>query len=168
MESIKRVQGPNNEDYDISPWTFIWAMDKDRRMYQLLLQKEKNEESAQAILAALAPPELAKLIQEYKKDALLRILSLLNTPEKINFLMVLAPKGKSIAQEQQPIPINKQQLKNVHFQNVLKNMPNIQGQWFPTFSSTCPICNAKLVGLDNYEIGYGKMVCPRCGYYKKL
>jgi len=166
IQSIKRIQGPGNEDYDISHWNFIWAMDKDRRMFQFLIQKEKETESSQSVMAALAPPELAKLIQDHKKEAIHRILSLINSPKQINFLIVLAPKGKSIAQEQQPIPIKKELLKNLQLQNYLSNIPNIQGQWFPSFAPKCPICNVELVGMENYQIGFGKMICPRCGYKK--
>ncbi|NVM38244.1 MAG: hypothetical protein HWN81_21800, partial [Candidatus Lokiarchaeota archaeon] len=74
VESIKRIVGPNAEDYDIKPWNFVWGMDNERRIYQLLLQKTEEK----AILVALAPPELGKLFKQYKKEAILRTLSLLN------------------------------------------------------------------------------------------
>ena len=65
MKTIKRIVGPQNEDYDISNWSFIWAFDKDMRMYQFLFQYVIEEEKSHAVLVALAPPELAKLFSKY-------------------------------------------------------------------------------------------------------
>jgi hypothetical protein len=162
VESIKRIVGPNAEDYDIKPWNFLWGMDTDRRIYQLLIQKIEEK----AILVALAPPELAKLFTEYRKEAILRILSLLNNPTKMKFIMVLAPKGKSIAEEQQLLHFNKKDLERLKFTKMLKQMPNIDGQWFPTFEAKCPICNGMLTEIKDYGIGFGKLVCPKCKYEK--
>ena len=62
--SIKRIVGPNNEDYDITNFNFVWAMDDQRRMYQFLFQKvAETREASQGVLVALAPPELAKLLR---------------------------------------------------------------------------------------------------------
>jgi len=164
VECIKRIVGPDNEDYDIKPWIFIWGMDHERRMFQFLIQKV-NEESrdSQAVLVALAPPELAKLFEEYKEGAILRTLSLLNNPKKMKFLIVLAPKGKSIAEEQQLLRINKQDLERLKFVNTLKHMPNIKGQWFPTYDVKCPICNGPLTQVYAPEVG---LKCKTCGFKK--
>ena len=162
IQSIKRIVGPKNEDYDISNWNFIWALDDQRRMYQFLFQKEEG----QGILVALAPPELAKLFSKHGKEAILRITSLLNDVSKMIFLMILAPQGKSIAQEQQLFHVNTQQLDKLKHIEMLKNMPNIQGQWFPTFEPRCPICNSFMTGIKDYRVGFGKLVCPNCGYEK--
>ncbi len=161
IESIKRIVGPNNEDYDISNWNFLYAFDDQRRLFQFLLQK-KNE---QGILVAIAPPELAKLFSDHGKGAILKTLSLLNKPSKIKFLMILGPKGKSIAQEQQLIRMNRQQYDKF---KLLQKTPNMEGLWFPSYEPRCPICNEllrEISGLD-YKIGLGKIVCPRCGYRK--
>jgi hypothetical protein len=162
VETIKRIIGPNSEDYDIKPWNFMWGMDTDRRIYQLLMQKIEEK----AILVALAPPELAKLFKQYEKEAILKILSLLNNPNKMKFLMVLAPKGKSIAEENQLLQVSKKDLEKVKFNNMLKQMPNIKGQWFPTFEAKCPICDGMLTEIKDYSVGFGKLVCPKCGYKK--
>ena len=163
FKSIKRIVGPEKEDYGISNWYFLWASDRDRRMYQLLFQREKKEGSVKSILVAMAPPELCKLIQDHGREAITRTLSLLNSPKQMGFLMVLGPKGKSIAEEQQLMRVNQKDADKVNF---LKQMPNLNGQWFPSFKPRCPICNATLVGMENYEIGFGQLVCPRCGYKK--
>jgi len=164
VECIKRIVGPNNEDYDIKPWNFIWGMDQERRMFQFLIQKVKEEsKDSQAILVALAPPELAKLFERYKEGAILRTLSLLNNPKKMKFLMVLAPKGKSIAEEQQLLQINKQDLERLKFVNTLKQMPNIKGHWFPTSDVKCPICNGPLTQVYIPKAG---LVCQQCGFKK--
>ncbi|MBY8987595.1 MAG: hypothetical protein KGD61_03995 [Candidatus Lokiarchaeota archaeon] len=162
VECIKRIVGPDKEDYDITPWNFIWGMDRDGRIFQFLVQKVKNEfKDSQATLAALAPPELAKLFEQHKEGAILRTLSLLNNPKKMNFLMVLAPKGKSIAEEQQMLQINEKDLERVQFSNTLKQLPNIKGQWFPTFDIKCPNCNGPLTEVYTHEVG---LVCQRCGF----
>ncbi len=74
-ECIKRIVGPNDEDYDLSSFDFIWAYDDQNRMYQFLFQKIEKEETSQAILAALAPPELGKLFKHHKDEAILRTLT---------------------------------------------------------------------------------------------
>ena len=164
VECIKRIVGPNKEDYDIKPWNFIWGMDYERRIFQFLIQKVKEEsKDSQAILVALAPPELAKLFEQYKEGAILRTLSLLNNPKKMKFLMVLAPKGKSIAEEQQLLQINKQDLERLKFVNTLKQMPNIKGHWFPTSDVKCPICNGPLTQVYIPKAG---LVCQQCGFKK--
>ncbi|MGV9141502.1 MAG: hypothetical protein ACOC1X_01040, partial [Promethearchaeota archaeon] len=101
VESIKRIVGPNDEDYDISKWNFIWAVDKEDRMYQFLFQKHKIENNYQGIMVAMAPPELAKFFSDYKREAILKTCSHLNTPDKLKFLMLLTNKGRSLAQELQ-------------------------------------------------------------------
>jgi len=163
VESIKRIVGPKNEDYDIKPWVFIWGMDYESRMFQFLIQKVEESKDSQAVLVALAPPELAKLFEEYKEGAILRILSLLNNPKKMKFLMVLGPKGQSIAEEQQLLQINKVDLEKLKFVNTLKQMPNIRGQWFPTFDVKCPICNGPLTQVYSPEVG---LKCKTCGFKK--
>ena len=164
VESIKRIVGPDNEDYDIKPWIFIWGMDLEMRMFQFLIQKmEEDSKDSQAVLVALAPPELAKLFGQHKEGAILRTLSLLNSPKKMKFLIVLAPKGKSIAEEQQLLQINKKDLEKMKFVDNLKHMPNIKGNWFPTFDVKCPICNGPLTQVYSPKVG---LMCKTCGYKK--
>ncbi len=160
VESIKRIIGPNAEDYDIEPWNLLWGMDSDRRIYQFLMQKTEEK----AILVALAPPELAKLFIQYKKEAILRILSLLNNPKEMRFLTILAPKGKSIAEEQQLLQVNKSELDKLKFQNMLKKMPNIKGQWFPEYSPCCTNCNRVISQIKGTNLSFLKFTCPYCGY----
>jgi len=164
VECIKRIVGPDKEDYETAPWNLMWGMDRDGRIFQILVQKVKNElKDSQATLVALAPPELAKLFEKHKEGAILRTLTLLNNPKKMKFLMVLAPKGKSIAEEQQMLQINEKDLERVQFINTLKQMPNIKGHWFPTSELKCPICNGPLTQLYSNEVG---LVCQQCGFKK--
>ena len=160
VESIKRIVGPNAEDYDIKLWNFVWGMDNERRIYQLLIQKTEEK----AILVALAPPELGKLFKQYKKEAILRILSLLNNPNKMKFLMVLAPKGKSIAEEQQLFQVNKKDLEKLKFNNMLKKMPNIKGEWILTHSPRCSNCKREITEIKGLNVGFLKFKCPYCGH----
>jgi hypothetical protein len=167
FECIKRIVGPNKEDYEINDWIFIWAMDLNNRMYQLLFQKLEEFKDSRAILAGLAPPELGKLFSNYKEDAMLRILSLLNSPNQVNFLLILRPKGKSLVEEQQLIKLNKNDVDKIEFVNSLKTIPNIQGQWFFSNNPMCPICKGLLIESMDYVKGYKKLVCPQCGYERK-
>ncbi|MHA2393582.1 MAG: hypothetical protein ACXAEX_16720 [Promethearchaeota archaeon] len=167
IESIKRIIGPNDEDYEIGPWNLVWGMDTDRRIFQFLFQKVRNElKDSQAIFAALAPPELGKLFKQYKEEAILRTLSLLNNPKKMKFLMVLAPKGKSIAEEQQLVYVNKENSDKVKFNEMLKQIPNIKGQWFPEYSPRCPNCNKLVTEIKGFNVGLLNFKCPYCGYQK--
>ena len=164
MECIKRIVGPNNEDYDIKPWIFIWGMDHEGRMFQFLIQKTYEEsKDSQTVLVALAPPELVRLFEEHREGAILRTLSLLNNPKRMKFLIVLGPKGKSIAEEQQLLQINKQDLERLKFVSNLKHMHNIKGQWFPTYDVKCPICNGPLTQVYAPEVG---LKCKTCGFKK--
>jgi len=162
QECIRRITGPNNEDYDISSWIFVWAQDIDSRTFQFLIQKTEK----QGILVALAPPELAKLFTEYGKGAIVRTFSLLNNPSKIKFLMLLTPKGKSIAEDYNRYQTDKNRLEKMKVFDILANKPNIQGQWFPSFEPRCPVCNELLTELQDYRLGFGKLTCKRCGYEK--
>jgi len=135
-------------------------------MYQFLLQHVIEEEKSQAVLVGLAPPELAKLFSKHGKGAILRTLSLLNDPPTINFLMVLYAKGKSIAEEQKDLTFNKRYLDNLRRADLLKKMPNIRGDWFPAHQPRCPVCNTFMNELDGYKVGFGKIICPKCGYEK--
>ncbi len=167
FECIKRIVGPDKEDYEIQSWNIIWAMDTENRMYQFLFQKLGVSESSQAIMVGLAPPELGKLFLEYGDDAILRILSLLNNPKEIKFLMGLAPKGISWAEEQQLIQASKNDLDKIKFVNSLKDTPNIQGQWFFPHNPMCPVCKGLLIEKKDHARGYQKLVCTQCSYERK-
>ena len=168
FDCIKRIIGPDKEDYDIQSWNIIWAMDTDNRMYQFLFQKIKDSEESQGVMVGLAPPELGELFSEYNSDAILRILSVLNNPEKIKFLLGLTPGGISLAEEQQQlIQANKNDLDKIKFVNNLKNIPNIQGQWFFPRNPMCPVCKGMLIEKKDHVKGYQKLMCPQCSYERK-
>jgi hypothetical protein len=162
-QSIKRITGPKNEDYDIANWNLLWAFDDQRRMFQFLFQKVEE----QGILVGIAPPELSKLFSEHGKEAILRTLSILTNPSKINFLMVLSPRGKSIAEEQQLFNADKNYLEKLNYLRGLKDVPNIQGAWYPSFDPRCPVCNSFMSEIKDYRVGFAKLVCPKCGYEKR-
>ncbi|MFW9821649.1 MAG: hypothetical protein ACFFE4_01860 [Candidatus Thorarchaeota archaeon] len=163
-ECVKRIVGPNEEDYDISSFDFIWGYDDQNRMYQFLFQKTEEKKTSQAILVALAPPELGKLFKQYKDKAILRTLNLLNTANKMKFLMVLAPMGKSIAEERQLLQVGEKDLEKLKFEAMLKQMPNIKGQWFPEYSPRCPNCKKINTEIKGFNIGSIKFKCPHCGF----
>ncbi|MFX0057024.1 MAG: hypothetical protein ACFE8J_01845 [Candidatus Heimdallarchaeota archaeon] len=165
FETIRRVTGPENEDYDIKDWRFIWAYDNKDRIYQFLLQSlGSNINTSQSVLVALAPPELAKLFLDYKKTAIHKIFSLLNKPSEIKFLIYLIPKGKSIAEQFDTLKWDKTKIQQLKYIQNLANKPNIKGQWFPSYEIRCPKCDEFIAEILNYKIGYGKIKCPKCGY----
>jgi len=167
FEAIRRIIGPEKEDYIISPWRFIWALDNENRMYQFLVQKVNTDNSvSQAALVGLAPPELAKLFSEFKGKAIHKTFSLLNSPSKIKFLIYLTPKGKSIAEEVDSLLIDQNKLEKMNYIRSLANQPNIQGQWFPYFEIRCPACNKLITKVSGSKVGFGNLVCPYCGYKK--
>ncbi len=161
-QSIKRIIGPKNEDYEIANWNFVWAFDNQRRMFQFLFQKVEE----QGILVGLAPPELSKLFSEHGKGAILRTLSIITNPSKIKFLMVLGPRGKSIVEGQQLFQADKNYLEKLNYLRTLKDVPNIQGAWYPSFDPRCPVCNSFMSEIKDYKVGVSKLVCPQCGYEK--
>jgi len=167
FECIRRIVGPDKVDYNIQNWNIIWAMDLDNRIYQFLFQKVEKSDESQAVMVGLAPPELGKLFSEYKNDAILRILSVLNNPKKIKFLMGLAPKGISLALEQQLIKANESERDKIEFVKSLKEMPNIQGQWFFPRNPMCPVCKELLVEKMDDVKELQMLVCPKCGYERK-
>ncbi|MFX1356033.1 MAG: hypothetical protein ACFFA8_02005 [Promethearchaeota archaeon] len=165
FETIRRVVGPKNEDYDIKDWKFIWAYDNKNRVYQFLFQTIiSNKKVNQSALVALAPPELAKLFSDYKKTAIHKTFSLLNNPSGIKFLIFLTPKGKSIAEEYKYFKMDEAKIKQLKYIQSLANKPNIKGEWFPSFEIRCPKCNEFIAEIVNYRIGNMKFKCPRCGY----
>ncbi|TXT67235.1 MAG: hypothetical protein BAJALOKI1v1_140003 [Promethearchaeota archaeon] len=164
--TIKRIVDPKNKDYTIQNWNFVWAMDKEKRLYQFLFQKMKRNNEMMAALVALAPLELVKLFSTHKKEAILKTLSLLNNHKTLSFATLLEAQGKSLAEESQEFTIDNKSLQRIQFSNYLKQQPNIQGQWFPHFSPKCPICGTFMKELEAYRIGFGKLICPQCGYEK--
>ncbi|MBD3213758.1 MAG: hypothetical protein GF311_14200 [Candidatus Lokiarchaeota archaeon] len=166
LKTLKRVVGPNQEDYKIQNWHLIWAMDTRNRFYQLLFQRARRNNKIQGIMVALAPPDLGKLYKKHQYDAVLKTLTLLNTPKSIKFLKLLGAKGKSIAEQEEIFQLNQNDLQKIKLANYLKNAPNIEGQWFPTFAPKCPICGATMKNLKSYRVGFGKLICPQCGYQK--
>ena len=162
VQSIKRIIGPKNEDYDITNFFFLWVFDEQKRMFQFLFQKGEE----QGILVGLAPPELSKLFSDHGKGAILRTLSLLTKPSKIKFLIFLASRRKSIAEGQQLFQVDKDYLEKLKYIRALKDIPNIQGIWFPSYDPKCPICNSFMSEIKDYKVGFGKLICPRCGYEK--
>ncbi|MFW9948821.1 MAG: hypothetical protein ACFFKA_01690 [Candidatus Thorarchaeota archaeon] len=167
FNAIKRIVGPSNEDYDISNWYFIWAMDNERRMFQFLIQDEKSSNESEFIMVALAPPEVAKLFLNYGNEAIKKTLYLLSSPQKIKFLIFLKAKGKSIAEDAQIHKFSQSQLDQLKYIQDLKSMPNIKGQWFPTLDPKCPKCNSPLINGYTYQIGLGRVKCQKCGYELK-
>jgi hypothetical protein len=76
----------------------------------------------------------------------------------------LAPKGKSIAEEQQLLQINRNDIDKIKFNNILKQMPNIKGQWFNVQSPRCPSCGKVITEIKGINVEHLKIKCPYCGF----
>ncbi len=162
LRSIKRIVGPQKEDYELADWTLLWGLDFKFRAYQVLIQKSKD---GKGTLAAIGPVGLASFFDRMKWNSILPILSLLNSPEKMKFLVTLVPKGESIVKE-----MEQQKLKSAQVEQIINqwnSMKNVEGQWFPSFKPRCPVCNGSMEELQGYQVGFAKLICPRCGYSRK-
>lgn len=78
--------------------------------------------------------------------------------------MVLAPKGKSIAEEKQLLQVNKKDLEKLKFNSMLKQMPNIKGEWILTHSPRCSNCKREITEIKGLNVGFLKFKCPYCGH----
>ena len=47
---------------------------------------------------------------------------------------------------------------------MLKQMPNIKGQWYLHHAPRCPVCNELMTELKDYKVGFVRLICPHCGY----
>lgn len=159
LNSIKRIVGTDKEDYELANWSFLWGLDFKYRSYQLLIQSSKE---GKGTIAAVGPVGLASFFDKMKWNGIIPTLSLLNSPDKMKFLVLLTPSGESIAKEKE-----QQKLRSFQVDQIIdrwNSMKNIEGQWFPSFKPTCPVCNELMEEFKGYEVGFGQIICPRCGY----
>lgn len=159
QDSIKRVVGPEKEEYDISNWFFLWGFDFKKRGYQLLIQIDKE---GKGILAAIGPMELASFFDRMKLNSILPTLSLINSTDKMKFVVFLKPRGDLIIKGLEMKGIEKGKIQQI--MDYWKTLKNVDGQWFPTFKPRCPRCGRLIEGLHGFEIGFIPLICPKCGY----
>ncbi|MHA1731216.1 MAG: hypothetical protein ACTSU5_04700 [Promethearchaeota archaeon] len=145
---------------DPENWIFVWAVDFRGRIFHLLFEREDER----FLLAGAGPDAFFQFLREVGREALSPTLTLLTIPEKVRNVVVFLSKYKPPAYE---LERRYEKYKQVQgFIDKLKATPNVNGQWFPSFVPRCPVCNAPLVGLQDYRVGFGQIVCPRCGYKK--
>jgi len=159
----------DGQHHQLNPdtWILIWALDFKDRLYQILLDRNPQHGGKGAI-AAVGPKDLGEFFGRMKKNAILPLLTLINTPEKMKSVGVIVSRPKSYRNQQK----EKQEFQAfARFQKwiaQLKATPNKEGQWFPSSAPKCPICGNPLVGiLDSYRIGFGYMICPECGHSER-
>jgi len=141
-------------------WVLLLGTDTENRPYKILIEKEK----VGYFISALGPQEFATFVKETGKPAIGPILALLASPSKMRVLLVYVSYQNKPSWKPEELLAKKSSF--LQWAQELKTMPNVNGQWFPTFAPLCPICNNPLVGLENYQVGFGKLICPRCGYKK--
>ena len=76
----------------------------------------------------------------------------------------LANKGKSIAEERQLLQVNRNDLDKLKFVNMLKQVPNIKGEWFNVQSPRCSSCGKEFKEIKGLNVGFLKFKCPYCGH----
>ncbi len=161
------VLGEEKQNLNPDTWILIWALDFKDRMFQLLVDRNAVHKGKGAI-AAIGPPDLSEFFSKMKYNAILPLLTLINTPEKMKSVGVIVSKPKSRQNKENE---RKEFQAYARFQNwiaKLKATPNVDGQWFPSSAPKCPMCGNPIVGIaDQYRVGFGFMVCPECGYNER-
>ncbi|MCF2138753.1 MAG: TFIIB-type zinc finger domain-containing protein [Candidatus Lokiarchaeota archaeon] len=159
----------NNKKQQLNPdtWILIWALDFKDRVYQILIDRNVKHKGRGAI-AAVGPQDLGEFFARMKQNAILPLLTLINTPEKMKSVGVIVSRPKSYRDKQK----ERQEFQAfARFQKwiaQLKATPNKEGQWFPSSAPKCPVCGNPLVGIsDNYRIGFGYLICPECGHSER-
>jgi len=156
--AIREVHTPFDMQVEPENWLLVWGIDSEGRPYYLLIEKEQ----AGYFLSGAGPDDFAEFLVQTGKDAVGPILALLASPKKMRALMVFVSFQQPPALKQAELAKTKSQF--LEWAQTQQNLPNVDGQWFPTFAPKCPICNSVLVGLEGYEVGFGQLICPRCGY----
>ena len=105
-----------------------------------------------------------------KKNAVLPLLTLINSPEKMKNVGVIVSRPKTYQQKAK----EKQQMHAMgrfkSWIDQLKMTPNKEGRWFPGNYPKCPVegCEAPLVGMqDPNDRTMGVLICPSCGYTER-
>ncbi|GAB4315291.1 MAG: hypothetical protein Kow0069_17080 [Promethearchaeota archaeon] len=148
------------QDVDPANWLLVWFVDFRRRPFFLLLEREGDD----VLFVAAGPEEFVGFLREYHHDAIGPTFTLLTTPDMVKIAVVYTSKVKPPAYE-----VKRRLEKYAEVQAIVERLratPNVEGQWFPNFAPTCPVCNEVLVGLEDARVGFGRLVCPRCGYHK--
>lgn len=156
-----QVEG-HEEDIDAENWIFVWAVDFRGRVFHLLFERENTT----ILLVGAGPAPLVQFLHEMQQEAIPPTLGLLTQPDKVRSVVVFLSRTKPSAYKVAEMYRKYAQVQSKI--NQLKMMPNVEGQWFPSFAPKCPVCGNPLVGLDNYQVGFKQMVCPRCGYKKQV
>ncbi|MHA1341569.1 MAG: hypothetical protein ACTSRZ_16730 [Promethearchaeota archaeon] len=152
----------NGKRYEPHEWIFLWAIDFRDRLFWILFSRS-YELSGKGAIAAVGPPEFAEFIKQTGKAAIVPTLTLINDPEKMKKVVVIVSNPK----EAKKPKLSPELLQFKAWVDQLKMQKNVKGQWFPSFAPVCPVCNEKMVGLADYEVGFAQMICPRCGYQQK-
>jgi len=152
----------NGQRYEPHDWIFIWAIDFKDRLFWILFSRAV-ELGGRGALAGIGPPEFTEFIKQFGKNSIIPTLTLINDPEKMKKVVVIV--SNPIEAKKPKINPELQQFKL--WIDQLKMQKNVKGQWFPSFAPVCPVCNQKLVGLADYEVGFAQMICPNCGYQQK-
>ncbi|MHA1518693.1 MAG: hypothetical protein ACTSRK_00790 [Promethearchaeota archaeon] len=161
------VLGEKKQELNPDTWILIWALDFKGRMFQLLIDRSTVHQGKGAI-AAIGPPDLSEFFEKMKYNAILPLLTLINSPDKMKSVGVIVSKPKS---RQKKDNERKEFQAYARFQNwiaKLKATPNVNGQWFPSSAPKCPLCGNPLVGIaDQYRVGFGYMICAECGHSER-
>jgi len=165
--ALLRVLNEQGKDLNADYWILLWGIDFKDRLFHILIERNPEYQGKGAI-AAVGPAEFEQFISSMTHSGIMATLTLLNSPDKMKNMGVLVtrpPKYADISKDRQKAA-GLARFKN--WINDLKDTPNVRGQWFPTNKvQQCPLCNAQMVNVPGYEIAFGQLLCPQCGYSMK-
>ena len=159
----------NEEGNELDPdyWILLWAIDFRDRLFQILIERNPDFGGKGAI-AAVGPPEFLEFISSMTHSAIMPTLTLLNTPDKMKSVKILVSRPPTHAQKLKRRQTGAELTQFKNWIDQLKDTPNPRGQWFPSSSlDKCPVCGTDMVPVGGYEIAFGQLVCPKCGFAMK-
>ena len=164
---LLQVVDPKGAELEPNFWILLWAYDNEERVFQLLIERNPDFEG-RGVIAAAGPPDFYEFISGIKKRAILPLLGLFNTPDKIQKLGLIVSMPKSTSQLKEERNWWHALANFQQWITMLKNTPNVKGEWFPGNYPKCPECNNPLIGVqDDKEINKGHLLCPYCGYHRE-
>ena len=162
---LVHLYNQQNKELVADEWILLWAVDFRERPFQLLFQRSVLEEG-KGVLGGANPPDFLDFLKE-TPNGLLATLSLINSPEKIKRLLLLVTRPKSMQESLKEKRDSRKYEAFASWIDQLKQTPNVDGQWFPSYSPRCPVCNASMTELGNYQVAFKQLACPRCGFEMK-
>ena len=161
---LLQVKDPIGNELDPDMWMLIWAVDKEDRYYQILIERNPAH-MVKGAIAAVAPEDFFEFMSGMKEKMIKPFLGMLNTPDKIEKLVVVMSKAKTYTQKKAEEDWMYALSRFERWVDLLKRTPNKEGKWYPGDYPRCPNCNNPIIGItDEKDPTLGHLICPFCGY----